>query len=81
MRWGGGEAFSLNMTRVSELWQSAHIPIYISKNSEYFFPTQKSLARALHIIERNALNKPLHHLINLNNNKKRIYKNGKDYWY
>ena len=65
------------MTRVSQLWQSVYIPIICKSIFRIFLSYLKSLARALHIIERNALNRPLHNLTNLNNNKKRIYKMGK----
>lgn len=68
------------MTRVSQLWQSVYIPIICKSIFRIFLSCLKSLARALHIIERNALNKPLHNLTKLNNNKKNI-QNGKDYWY
>ena len=62
------------MTGVSQLWQSVYIPI-ICKSIFRIFPSYlKSLARALHIIERNALNKPLRNLTKLNNNKKEYTK-------
>ena len=62
------------MTGVSQLWQSVYIPI-ICKSIFRIFPSYlKSLARALHIIARNALNRPLHNLTKLNNNKKEYTK-------
>ena len=62
------------MTRVSQLWQSVYIPIICKSIFRIFLSCLKSLARALHIIERNALNKPLHNLTKLNNNKKEYTK-------
>lgn len=62
------------MTRVSQLWQSVYIPIIGKSIFRIFLSYLKSLARALHIIERSALNKPLHNLTKLNNNKKEYTK-------
>jgi|GEM_PF-1989428 len=62
------------MTRVSQLWQSVYIPIICKSIFRIFLSCLKSLARALHIIERNALNKPLRNLTKLNNNKKEYTK-------
>lgn len=62
------------MTRVSQLWQSVYIPIICKSIFRIFLSCLKSLARALHIIERNALNKPLRNLTKLNNNKKKYTK-------
>lgn len=62
------------MTRVSQLWQSVYIPIICKSIFRIFLFYLKSLARALHIIGRNALNKPLHNLTKLNNNKKEYTK-------
>ena len=62
------------MTRVSQLWQSVYIPIICKSIFRIFLFYLKSLARALHTIERNALNKPLHNLTKLNNNKKEYTK-------
>lgn len=62
------------MTRVSQLWQSVYIPIICKSIFRIFLSCLKSLARALHIIEHNALNKPLRNLTKLNNNKKEYTK-------
>lgn len=62
------------MTRVSQLWQSVYIPIICKSIFRIFLSCLKSLARVLHIIERNALNKPLRNLTKLNNNKKEYTK-------
>lgn len=67
------------MTRVSQLWQSVYIPIICKSIFRIFLSYLKSLARALHIIERNALNKPLHNLTKLNNNKTKLNNNKKEY--